>query len=81
MSSRGVWDRMINLEPHLKPESMLKLEESRRIEERFLNFVLYFQNCSNVAENVDRIVTVCTTGWKGEKYWSMEKCSDVLPPK
>lgn len=58
---------------------MLKFEESRRVEERFLNFVLYFQNCSNVAENVDRIITVCTTGWKGGKkvlvYGKMLRCA------
>lgn len=64
MSGRGARERTINMEPHLKPESMLKFEESRRIQERFFNFVSYFENCSNVAENVDRIVTVCTTGWK-----------------
>lgn len=87
---------MINVEPHLKPESTLKFEESRRIEERFFSFVLYFQNCSNLyikymwnlklknlhikeiatnVENVDRIVTVCTTGWKvgGGSPWKNAK--------
>lgn len=80
---------------------MLKFEESRRIEERFFNFVLYFQNCSNlyikykwnlklknlhikeiatnVVENVDRIVTVCTTGWKGGG--SLWKNAKMCSPK
>lgn len=78
---RGVWDRTINLEPHLKPESMLKFEESKENWRKIFKFCFVlsklFKCCWECGQDSNRMYH-----WlEREKVLVYGKMLRCAPPK